>query len=101
MFFGCFNLESVDVSGWNTSSARGTNGMLAYMRSVHSLSIGEGWTISLAETGLGVRYPGVGSIVTPPWTVLYDAAGSPVLLKDVPLGVAATYYLDPYYVPKP
>lgn len=101
MFFGCCKLERVDVSGWDTSSARGARGMFAYMGSLRSLAIGDGWNINLAETGLTVRYPGVGSIDMPPWTVLYDAAVSPVPLANVPLGVAATYYLNPYYVPKP
>lgn len=101
MFFGCFNLECIDVSGWNTSIARSTKDTFACMRSLRSLAIGDGWTINLAETGLGVRYPGIDSLDMPPWTVVYDAAVSPVPLANVPLGVAATYYLDPYYVPKP
>lgn len=101
MFFGCFNLDCIDVSGWNTLIERSTKDTFACMRSLRSLAIGDGWTINLAEMGLGVRYPGIDSLDMPPWAVVYDAAVSSVSLKDVPLGTAATYYLDSRCAPKP
>lgn len=95
-------LEDIDVSGWDTSSVKSASEMFARMDSLRSLAIDDGWTINLAETSLDARRPGEdGDDVSLSSIVVYDAAGSSASLKDAPLDVAATYYLDSHYVPKP
>ncbi|RSX55239.1 hypothetical protein D2E26_1293 [Bifidobacterium dolichotidis] len=43
MFFGCTNLEYLDVSNWNTARVIHTGTMLEYTSSLHIVNLGKAW----------------------------------------------------------